>query len=337
MNLNATHWNALRRLLLGESVRPEDSLPEIAKASVRGGVLRLAVEQEPRLESWASHELSRIVHQDILLEQAEEELSQTLSGCHGQILRLKGTASAYSLYSEPGFRERRDIDLLVAAKGGRRVVEKLMRSGWKTLPQNQLPWWSRHRAGRYEETMFKVFGGQRVEVDVHHRLCLYRHLGGQEEGLWQRAKSRDGVSFLFPSNEDLLLHTALHGATSGFTAPTKSWFDLHLLCETELLDWDLVVHLAHEWQVPTACWAGLYVAESYFGSPVPTSVLHRLKPPKRVRRTMTHLLSCREETPLAAGPLRDIRRQVVKLLALGGERPWELVVEHARLRMIPSE
>ena len=337
MTVDSSTWRTLRQVLLGETIEPEACSRELAQAAVQGSVLRLTLDKAPGLEQWVSNELEKVIFQDMLLERASHDLAIALGDLEDSALRLKGSASAHMLFAEPGLRERRDIDLLLTPETRTLVIERLQQAGWSRLPDNERPWWSERVEGRYEETMVKDFGGQRVEADLHFRLSLYRHLGGNSESLLGRSHRQDGVSFRLPSLEDLALHTALHAASTGFRVPLKSWFDLHLLSMQSELDWNLLLEEADTWNIPTALWSALSVIVRLFGTEIPAGVLDRLEPARPLRSSLMRLLCGDGETPIPSAPFEEARRQAAKSLALGGTKPWELVLEQTRIRLEQPE
>ena len=333
MDVKDRHWQTLRKLLTEGELDDVDGLQEVARAAVQGGVVRFAVEKEQRLEPWVSKELERVVFQDLLLERATQELGQVLHELRDSILLLKGSASAHMLYEHPGLRERRDVDLLIPGDNFPIAIERLIAAGWSRLPKEERPWWAERASGRYEETLFKDFGGHRVEADLHHRLSLYRHLARSDGGLLERSSRTPTLDFRLPSPEDLTLHTALHAAATGFSVPLKSWFDLHLLSCQGGLDWDALGSRAIEWNVHTALWASLTIISNRWQTHVPKRLLDALAPPTPSKQTLARMLDGEGEMPIGSGRLAKAQQQLAKSLALGGNSPWQLVLEQARLRL----
>ena len=321
-------WKNLRRLLQGEDLAESDLDERLAQAALKGGVLRMALNLAPVLERWVVKEAEKRIFQDLLLERSQAAVEAVLSGCSGVVL-LKGSASAHTLYAQSSERERRDLDLLVVGDAFGEVLALLREGGWRDLAPEKLPWWAKRAEGRYEVTLV---GPEGVEVDLHRRLSLYRHFPIDLKGIVQRSQILDEGPFHLPEPVDLALHTALHAASTGYRVPLKSWLDLKLLTGDPTFDWESFAGRALAWQIDTAAWAALGVMKRFFALSLPKATLERLRPPKPVETSLNKLLSHQGETPIAPGRFDDAWRQVAKSLALGGKRPWELAVEHARLR-----
>jgi hypothetical protein len=323
-------WRNLRRLLKGEDLAERDCDERLAHVALKGGVLRLALNRVPALEEWMAKEAEKRVFQDLLLERSQAAVATVLAqgGCEGVVL-LKGSASAHTLYSQSTERERRDLDLLVVGDAFGAAARSLREGGWRDLAAEKLPWWAKRPEGRYEITLV---GPEGVEVDLHRRLSLYRHFPIDLQGIAQRAQILEDGPFHLPDPVDLALHTALHAASTGFRVPLKSWLDLKLLAQAPTFDWESFAGRALSWRIDTAAWAALGVIESFFAVSIPKAVIEQLGPPRPVKASLKKLLSHEGETPIAPGRFADAWRQVAKSLALGGRRPWELAMEHARLR-----
>jgi len=331
--MNDRPWKNLRKLLLGSKLSGGECNRELAQAAMKGGVLRLAVERDARLGRWVQEELERLVFQDLLLERAGLEVESTLATLQNELLLLKGSATAHTLYEHSSYRERRDIDLLATGESFDSALGKLLKAGWMRLPDPEKPWWAKRAEGRYEETLFKEFGANRVEIDLHRRLSLYRHFKIDDGELLTRSTRVDGIFFRIPATVDIALHTALHGATTGFKVPLKSWFDLHLLTQGKDFDWDTLCVRSQEWGIAAVLWSALLVLSNLFATPMPRHVAQSLKPSPPAAGALTRLLAGRGEGPVPSGTLSDALRQTAKALALGGGKPWDLAIEHARLRL----
>jgi hypothetical protein len=331
--MNDRPWKNLRKLLLGLKLSRSECNRELAQAAMKGGVLRLAVERDVRLAQWVQEELDRLVFQDLLLERAGLEIESTLAHLKDELLLLKGSATAHTLYEDSGYRERRDIDLLATGRTFDIALKELLEAEWQRLPDPDKPWWAKRAEGRYEETLFKEFGANRVEIDLHKRLSLYRHFKIDDGELLARSTRMDGIFFRIPSPVDIALHTALHGATTGFKVPLKSWFDLHLLTQRQAFDWDTLCARSQQWGIASVLWSGLLVLSNLFATSIPAHVAQSLKPSPPVAGALTRILAGLGEGPVHSGSLSSAWRQMAKALALGGGKPWDLVIEHARLRL----
>tara|TARA_Y100001954_G_C15383277_1_gene394406 strand:- start:111 stop:434 length:324 start_codon:yes stop_codon:yes gene_type:complete len=102
-------------------------------------------------------------------------------------------------------------------------------------------------------------------------------------------------------------------------------------------DWNLLLEEADAWNIPTALWSALSVISRLFGTKIPGDVLDRLKPSRPLRSSLMRLLCGDGETPVPSAPFEEARRQAAKSLALGGTKPWELVLEQTRIRLEQPE
>jgi hypothetical protein len=96
---------------------PELALPQEVRRGLKGLTLRHRRSQELRLG---------VVRQ----------VAQTLGALGIDALWLKGTALAYSVYSDPGLRPMRDIDLLVAPEAAERAHRALIEAGFPLHPHS---------------------------------------------------------------------------------------------------------------------------------------------------------------------------------------------------------
>lgn len=302
----------------------------LAFAALRGGVLRLAVDLAPALEAFVQLELEGSMRQGLILERSEHAVERVLAGGDDfLVVLLKGSASAHTCYEHPWHRERRDVDLLVLPEHFPRVQTALEGAGWTSPSPANLPWWGRRLDVRHEVTLV---GPQGVEVDLHRRLTLYQHLPVDEQGIVERSTPGQGV-LRFPSPVDLVLHTALHAAVGGFRVPLKSWVDLLRLTQQPGFDWEVLGHRARDWRVDTCLWAAFDVMQRFFHTDVPDGFLTGIRPGRAAERALTKILAHDGETPVAPTRFTEAWRQVARQLTLGGRRPWEWAIEHARLRM----
>ena len=161
---------------------------------------------------------------------------------------LKGSAYLNDLYADPGQRALTDIDLLIRPEDAIRLVQRLLRAGYKTLQWDD------------EYRKFEVIppGPHRCSFEVHWRLGMSEFAIDQER---IRERARDTSLEEIPCRrlapEDALLYHVAHMADH-FFGPSLKWIiDLQLMCRRWPLDPAILVSRASDWHVRTALSLGM--------------------------------------------------------------------------------
>jgi hypothetical protein len=326
-----TDWTTLRRILMGQPVASNELTPTVGKAAMLGGVVHLAVAGAPELQPLLTQAMEERVFSDMLLAQAESHVAEVMTAAStGTALLLKGSASSQMIYTESVFRERRDLDLLIPDPAFQDAVNALMDAGWETT---EGPWWLKRKASQYEVPLKRQFANVSVECDLHRRLSLTRHLPIDIDALCARATPIAASPFLLPSRIDLILHTVLHAANTGFTVPVKSWWDLHLLLEENDLAPDALIARAQEWEISHSLWAALTIVQNLFPKYRDMRWMADIAPKPPIRGWLRTILSGKGETPLHSAWPREQARLAAKAMVFSGQRPIQWVMELMRLRM----
>ena len=206
---------------------------------------------------------------------------------------LKGTALAYTCYSEPAHRMRGDTDLLISPNSRDKADSLLNKHGFKPLiltsgelVSYQVPYSLRDQLGISHQ------------IDLHWRICNGQVLAKIFSHAELRARavpaSRLCGAAWVPSRPDAILIACMHRMTHRyapywvegvvqFSADRLIWFyDLHLLAENLTLEeQDLLVRLAHEKGLAGICQDGLAQTADMLQTDLPEGLLDALSPGNR--------------------------------------------------------
>jgi hypothetical protein len=232
-----------------------------------------------------------------------------------EVIVFKGAALLELGLAAPS-RPMADVDLLVRPADHRRAVDILLAHGLFLPP----PVAGRAVTGKAHGPS-AICTPQGTQLDLHWRLYAHR--------LWPidcEAIFGASVTFRFgeivtrrPSNEDLLLTTALDHAKDGFLSAATGAADLTAMTQTLALDWRLILERARAWQCKAALWVALRQAALVGGAQVPAPVLEALRPGTIRRRYLEAILDIRS-APAYRFRHHSLRmRQLVSGLALVDE------------------
>ncbi len=305
---------ALRCNPLANTARPED----VAQAVVCGEVVLVAASMD--------EDLARILHVEV---ETQTAIAMVLDGLHhrlaacferagiSRVAVLKGGATARLLYPTSDHRQRRDVDILVAADALDAAIAALETEGWVSTRSPDLPPRTPQQVRAWPMGVQTSVG--RIECDLHQRLASDGRLRIDAAEILDRAKSPTGGGLPLCGPADLLIHACAHAAMDGFTSPLKGWLDVHLLAQHPELHWSDVVATASRWRCKGVLYAGLFITESWFGTPIPIEVWSHITPGPRRARAIRGFLEGRGSTPLRA-PLS--KRSAVALSALLCSDGW---------------
>ena len=197
------------------------------------------------------------------------------------VVLLKGAALAASVY--PSFTERpmADADLLVRPEDGARAYEVIRAAGWGECSNPVL---GRLLEGHHHLPAFVDGRGTEVRLELHTGLIPGENpfvLPTDEYWAAARPARDEYAGALVPAPAYLLLHACIHFAwshTFHFGA-WRTFRDAGELIAGSRIDWDQFVELATRSRGASACYWTLRLASRLSGTPVPDSVLARLRPP----------------------------------------------------------
>lgn len=253
----------------------EHRLPDNCPATV-------VSELKASAQSFAMWELR---HRDLI-----RNIGAALADSGSDAILLKGSALAYTLYSNPALRERGDSDVLVRPYDREAVRMCFSRLGLRQGMGNGL-------ADLFvnQESWSIEFGDGTVhEIDLHFRPMNFA-VFGQRIAFEHAARGRValasvGRGLFAPSRSFLLFHACLHrrahecspyfsGGKAHFGGNRLIWLkDVDLLARAMTEEeWDDLVARADAAGEVASCLAGLKAAAGTLKTPLPTEVMVRLE------------------------------------------------------------
>lgn len=226
---------------------------------------------------------------------------EALADAGVEVLLLKGTALAYSLYPVPSIRSRGDTDLFIRSDDLPVLCDVLERLGFAKDVVSQ--------GIGYQINLRKTdrFGLAHT-LDVHWRISnsevFSEVLGWEEARRSSVALPALGAHAYGLHRVHALIHACIHRA-SHFHSPyyvddvaylernRLIWlYDIHLLVGAlQVADWTLFTNLAIERAVSAVCRDTLQAAEEAFGTNVPSEVSNALSRPWRTELSAQLLIA----------------------------------------------
>ncbi|MBM9537997.1 nucleotidyltransferase family protein [Desulfobulbus alkaliphilus] len=183
-------------------------------------------------------------HANAIRNIATAEIARALAEERINLVLAKGIALCNLVYSEPGLRPMRDIDLLVADADTARTAALLADLGYRSEERHDIPDDYYHLV-----PMTRSIDGMTITVEVHRNLLPYH----RQYPPWPLARSLDnGWDFSIDdvpvrtlALEDMLFHVALHGLQAPLTYEPFRFIhvaDVVSLVENHLeeIDWQVV-------------------------------------------------------------------------------------------------
>ena len=263
------------------------------------GIGVMLAERRGALEGWPDPVIHAV--RDLAVDRAMWEMvhkitvSEAIDALAQRNVRaivLKGTALAYTLFERPVHRLRGDTDLLVPAEDVAVAEEVLAGLGYENIsPTDEMP-------GELE-AHWQIAGpeGTVHAIDLHYSATALPALEGVLP--WEDCDARavplpelgEGARRL--DHPHMLLHAAVHRAKHEVT-PYRAgdqvyhdgdrliWvYDFSLLARAlDKAGWDRFVADAHRYGVAPICAEALDTARRRFITPVPPSVMERLREPQ---------------------------------------------------------
>jgi hypothetical protein len=198
---------------------------------------------------------------------------------------LKGWPLVELLYRDPAHRVLYDHDFLVPAEQAQAGYQALLAAGFEPLPakdewiQKHLPPLWRNNDYRWNGYLFDPDYPRPVEL--HRRLWEQGWRGLQVDQLshiWPQAQTHPvaGVSVKLLSDEDILLHLAMHfaGHLVEREARLNQLLDLARFAQQlSLLDWEYIWAQADRAGIGRFVYASLLLAQKIFGAPLPPAMI----------------------------------------------------------------
>ena len=203
---------------------------------------------------------------------------------------LKGVALGYTLYPEPYYRTRGDLDLIISEQDRKAADTLLLNEGYRRMD-------ALREAGSFQISYSKPQHRQPTEpLDLHWKLNDHRLFADilPPERLLQAGQPAPRLSrhARIPCNVHALLHACIHRAANFTTHyqvageaiinPDRLiWlYDIHLLAQAfTTADWEQFCDLAETHRLRAICRDALLAAHRYLNTPIQSSAMHRLSEP----------------------------------------------------------
>jgi hypothetical protein len=212
------------------------------------------------------------------------EIQRILTEAGVPHLVLKGWPLVERLYPDPAHRVLYDHDFLVPAEQAERGYQALLAAGFNPLPAKDA-WIEKHlpplwRNNHYQWNGYLFDPDYPRPVELHLRLWEQGWRGlqvGQLSHIWAQAQTRPvaGVSVKLLSDEDTLLHLAMHfaGHLVEREARLNQLLDLARFAhQSSFLDWEYIWAQADQTGIGRFVYASLLLAHKIFGAPLPSDM-----------------------------------------------------------------
>ncbi len=278
-NLHPETADLLRSLFSGQEVHwPADLSAEVFFQETAGqGMAPLLFRRISKQDcsDWPSDLLARLKETalrqaaaELLLEADLRALLQAFAEAGIQPLLLKGTALAYSLYSEPWLRPRCDTDLLIAESEREKAAAVLRQLGYAPLLEEKTEYLSS------QMSYSKAVQGMRFSYDLHWQISNTNRQFSRsfaDEHLFAAAVPVPalGEHARTLSKIDTLLYACFHRAGHfSHSGDRLIWLhDIHLLCQS-LTDEEAESFCAKakQLEITTICTDAITTAKSWFNT-----------------------------------------------------------------------
>lgn len=276
-----------REWLAALSQQDWETIVEDAVAQRLAPILFHWLDHSPHQLLLPGHSHQRL-HRHILQQAAwnlllTEELHRILVACetrHIRCLPIRGPLFAAQLYGESAVRQMDDLDLLVQHDDLPALKEIFDQLGYAAHEQ---------RPGFLEAFSYSLeFYHPRhgVIVEPHWTLAYPPFVtAAPMEPVWARTERRRilGIETSTLCHADLLLHLCLHLLHKGTQAPLLWYYEIDRLIRQnkDSLNWNTVVDQAREMGLAGLIAEVLATIAYHFHSPMPRSILNRLRTPSR--------------------------------------------------------
>ena len=256
----ASEENAL--IALRTAVRHERGVPP---ASVERQLAVLALDREFRMRQ---------------LQNRLEELLLALNRSRIDVLLLKGSALASTVYGSFIARPMRDIDLLVRPQQAHKARALMLGLGWTVDPE--LPG-DRSYGTHHHLPPLRDASASGLRLEIHRSILPHGHpFRFTENEIWNAARPATvgaGRAFVMhPSHHTV--HIAIHFAWSHMLkfGAWNAIRDLDALSGADLLDWNDVVATAERWGASSCCYWTLTLARILSDLVTPDAITRALRP-----------------------------------------------------------
>jgi hypothetical protein len=322
-NLCPESANLLRCVFSGQNAPwpPDLSAEVFFQETVAQGMAQLLFRRIKEYDclGWPAELIARL--KETALRQAAAELRleadlRSLLKAFAEVgirpLLLKGTALAYSLYSEPWLRPRCDADLLIAEAEREQAAVLLLRLGYQPILETEAEYLGS------QKSYSKTGTGIRFNYDLHWQISnANRHFSTEfsEKGFSPVPVPALGEHAWTLNTVDSLLYACFHRAGHfSHSGDRLIWLhDIHLLCQSLTKEEaEMFFSKASQLEIKALCADAIAVTQSWFSTELPAR--------------LTALMQARGGTEAFAALLKPGGRQIgIKnhaLLELQGLHTW---------------
>jgi hypothetical protein len=280
------------RLLLAQFLYKPASIPlplQLAQQALEEDlvVFYLARLREQKFEVQSLPELASLLlaeRQSLLQFMLQDHAFQTINTAFKaakiQAIWLKGAVFAYTIYPEPSFRSKADLDLIVAPGDFARGLIILQEMGYKVSERlaNTITAQLSHHA----HLVHPKFPS--IHVELHHSLLGYERfeqLSPESLANWlsQAVEFQCGEmsGFALKPEHQFLFHCA-HGFLQHGEGMLglRDYLDFHLFISYYPLDWEKLIQEAVELKWTFLVERALRRTQSYFGTRIPPDTFEKL-------------------------------------------------------------
>lgn len=209
--------------------------------------IELDIPQQNKLRKQAT----KIASDNFRARRGFKKVAEALVEAELPFMLLKGFAMNLSIYHRPDLRPMSDIDVLIHPSDAARVDRVLRECNCSPgRPLVRPDFFPRY----YYATEYFIGSENSVRIDLHAR--PFRPLRYMQtvprDAMWDGAKQAtlDGVEVTLPSDENMLIHLAVHSAIHGH-ARLMWLYDIYRFVRDQhtKIDWDLVRRKAFDWRL----------------------------------------------------------------------------------------
>lgn len=180
----------------------------------------------------------------MLLDQARR-VAEAMGSAGIPVLFLKGMAALLSIYSDPGLRAMKDLDVLVPTRDADRAILILESLGFRF----------RDKFAGFEYVRFYTHGAEYYsenfgKIDLHWNAFHDIRVEEADRLIWRESREADlkGSRVRIPKAEFFLIHTLLAAARFGGAGDMRWMMDAAALIRSvqEPLDWQSIVRFAED-------------------------------------------------------------------------------------------
>jgi putative nucleotidyltransferase-like protein len=260
----------------------DQRLTGFAVAAAEEGSLSLSSEQAEEL--LVGHRNAML--QVLALERHLVTLSKALEDAGVEMVLLKGSALAHTVYPDPSWRPFADLDFLVRGEDFQHACEVIADGGFRRgLPEP--------RAG------FDVRFGKAAELTMEGgpTIDLHRTLVVGPFGLWLDLDELFAGTAPFTvggrvirrlDDSSLLLHACLHASLGWWPPLLMPVRDVAQVTSYAKVDWDVVAERTRRWRLAAVVRHAFKTAQDRLGAPVPEEAraVLAIQPRRKERRAL---------------------------------------------------